>query len=118
MKTQEFTTGYFHRLVRQVFSESGEDVVFYLIFLLALPVFLHLITGLFWQLRNLSTHRTMFSDTAIFSFLLTMSCSGLNWEKYLLPVIPFAILSLSGLGKIVQSREGQKNNSGQLIHSI
>ncbi|OGB60630.1 MAG: hypothetical protein A2Y94_03235 [Caldithrix sp. RBG_13_44_9] len=91
-----FTTGYFHRFIRWMVNESCEHLVFYLVFLLSLPVFIHLSIRLYRQRRNRSSQRSLFSDLAIFSFLITMAFSYVNWEKYLLPVIPLAILSILG----------------------
>jgi len=102
-----FTTGYFHRFIRWALPESAEDIVFYLIFLIALPVFIHLAIGLYQQWRLRCSERTLLADLAIFSFLITMSFSYVNWEKYLLPLIPLAILSILGNKDRFNSGEGK-----------
>jgi len=104
-----FTTGYFHRFIRWALPRSVEDIVFYLIFLIALPVFIHLAIGLYqpWRLR--SNQPIMLTDLAIFSFLITMSFSYVNWEKYLLPLIPLAILSVLRNSGRSNSGEGRVN---------
>ena len=104
-----FTTGYFHRFIRWALPRSVEDIVFYLIFLVALPVFIHLAIGLYQQWRLRSNQPIMLTDLAIFSFLITMSFSYVNWEKYLLPLIPLAILSVLRNNGRSNSGEGRVN---------
>lgn len=91
-----YTSGLFHRFVRLAVGESGEHLVFYLTFLLALPLFIHLLISFSKQIRYRSGGPVFFAELAVLFFLFIMAFSYNNWEKYLLPVIPFAILMLTG----------------------
>lgn len=84
-----YTVGFFHRLVKTVFeNQFAEDVVFYIAFLLGLPMIIFVIRDMYlkWQEKNVTF--PLFLDFCIISFLIVMPFSYLCWEKYFLPVLP------------------------------
>lgn len=100
-----YTSGLFHRFVRRVVGESGEHLVFYLTFLFALPLFVHLLISLSKQIRSRSAGPVFFAELATLFFLFIMAFSYNNWEKYLLPVIPFAILMITGKENLLKGKK-------------
>lgn len=90
------TTGYFHRILRRaVGSESIEQLVFYLSFLLALPILLVTMADILKRLRSQRPDVWLFVSLLVPLFLLVMPLSYLHWEKYFIPLMPVMILVLS-----------------------
>jgi hypothetical protein len=90
-----YTTGLFHRAVRTFFqNELVEHIVFYVSFLLGLPVLFFFIRDCYVRISGRQYGIELFLDIAILFFIGTMSFAYMAWEKYFLPVFPLAILRL------------------------
>ena len=88
------TVGYFHRFLRLVCSRTGNQIVFYLLFLAALPVLLSIVTGCYTRLSRHDTSFPLLWGFCVVSFLLVMPMSYLTWEKYFILVLPPALMLL------------------------
>lgn len=88
------TVGFFHKFIRYVMGARWEDVVFYVAFLLGLPVLLSILSDFWKRLNAHDFHLAFFFDLSIILFLIIMPFSYLVWEKYFLPVIPLAALHI------------------------
>lgn len=87
-----FTVGYFHRLLTMVFPDGLVDIIFYLTYLLSLPVLLDFLSAL---ISDIKLKRLGLRSLSVFTFvfyLIVMSFSYLVWEKYFVPVLPLVIL--------------------------
>ncbi len=89
-----FTVGFFHRFLRGTFGENREHIIFFLIFLLSLPIFYSFCYDLYYRLKKHLYDFQLFLNLSIISFLILMPFSYVNWEKYFLPVIPIASLQI------------------------
>jgi 4-amino-4-deoxy-L-arabinose transferase-like glycosyltransferase len=88
------TVGYFHRFLRLVCSRTSNQIVFYLLFLAALPVLLSIVTGCYTRLSRHDTSFPLLWGFCVVSFLLVMPMSYLTWEKYFILVLPPALMLL------------------------
>lgn len=87
------TVGVFHRFVRYMLGQSfWEHAVFYVAFVLAVPVLCSLAADLYQRYRQKLFDIKLYLDLAVFAFLAVMPFSYLGWEKYFLPVVPLLIL--------------------------
>ncbi|UCF63241.1 MAG: hypothetical protein JSW33_11800 [bacterium] len=94
MAIEIYTVGFFHKFVRLTIGSSLEHYVFYLSYLLSLPVLLTLLIDIYGKVKNRTPDGLLMVNLCIVFFLLIMPFSYLNWEKYFLPVIPLAIISI------------------------
>ena len=94
------TVGLFHKLLVRV-NDAGwfSQAVFYPAFLLALPLLWFVVRDLWRRLRDNSLALPLLLDLVILLFLIVMPFSYLNWEKYLMPLLPAAILRLAMIGR-------------------
>jgi len=97
MAVDVFTVGFFHRFIRMILGSSAEHYVFYLIFLLSLPVVLWIIRDIYFQLKCGKPNAFLLMNISILLFLIIMPFSYLNWEKYFLPIIPIALVQILGI---------------------
>jgi len=88
------TVGYFHRFLRLVGSRTSNQIVFYLLFLAALPVLLSIVKGCYTRLSRHDTSFPLLWGFCVVSFLLVMPMSYLTWEKYFILVLPPALMLL------------------------
>jgi 4-amino-4-deoxy-L-arabinose transferase-like glycosyltransferase len=88
------TVGYFHRFLRLVCLRTSNQIVFYLLFLAALPVLLSIVTGCYTRLSRHDTSVPLLWGFSVVSFLLVMPMSYLTWEKYFILVLPPALMLL------------------------
>lgn len=89
------TVGLFHRLLRYLVGQGfWEHAVFYLGFVLAVPVIFSLGNDVIQRCRQHLCDNKLFLDLAVISFLVVMPFSYLGWEKYFLPVVPLLILRI------------------------
>ncbi len=94
MEVDVYTVGYFHRLVRLVLDVQYEDIVFFLSFILGLPIVIGIMRDCYirWKFNDLAF--LFFVDLSILMFLVIMPFSYLVWEKYFLPVVPLGTIHL------------------------
>ncbi len=89
------TVGLFHRLlVRIVAAPWFSQAVFYLAFALGLPLVIVVLWDTCERLRSREPDLLLLLNFMIILFLVVMPFSYLTWEKYLVPLLPFAILRL------------------------
>ncbi|UCE23307.1 MAG: glycosyltransferase family 39 protein [Candidatus Zixiibacteriota bacterium] len=87
------TVGLFHRLLKATLGgEMLIHSVFYVCFLLAMPVVIHLLVDCYLRLRRRILDRQFYLDLAIISFFFVMPFSYLSWEKYFMPAVPLFVL--------------------------
>lgn len=88
-------TGFFHRLVALILSASWFfHIIFFLSFLLGLPVILRVIKDMAVNARKRNFGFAFTLDLSIILFFIIMPFSYLAWEKYLLPVLPLILARL------------------------
>jgi len=89
------TVGLFHRFIRYLIGEGFfEHAVFYVGFVLAVPVLYSLATDLYQRLQQRLFDIKLFLDLAVIAFMLVMPFSYLGWEKYFMPVVPLLIMRI------------------------
>lgn len=87
------TVGLFHRFLKALLlGEFWIQVVFYLSFLLAMPVVIRLAGDCYRRFKRRLHDTPLFLDLAILAFFVVMPFSYLSWEKYLMPMLPLFIL--------------------------
>lgn len=89
------TVGLFHKFLKLTIGKQAlEDIAFYLIFLLGLPVAFYFVRDSYlkWQRRELDF--LFLLDLSIMAFLLVMPFSYLCWEKYFLPLLPLGTIRI------------------------
>jgi 4-amino-4-deoxy-L-arabinose transferase-like glycosyltransferase len=91
-----YTVGFFHRFIRMILGSSSEHFVFYIMFLISLPVVLSVIKDAYFQVIHKNLTAFLFTNLSIIFFLIIMPFSYLNWEKYFLPIIPIAFIQMLG----------------------
>jgi hypothetical protein len=93
------TVGLFHRLLKLI-EPSGTlaDAVFYLGFLVALGILWEGMRPVLLLVKKRRFAPALLPACAVACFLLVMPWSYLHWEKYFLPIIPFALLMISEAG--------------------
>jgi len=94
------TVGYFHKLVKMIMpSVAAERIFFWLVFFVSLILVYRLGRELFRAFKFKECNNNTVFILAIFVFLLMMPFSYQVWEKYLLPLIPMAAVSILEYGK-------------------
>jgi len=88
------TVGLFHKVVRSVLGTQYEQILFFLFFLLDLPIVLGMIESCYQRIKSPDLDFLLFIDLAILTFLLMMPFFYLVWEKYFHPVMPLAAIYL------------------------
>jgi 4-amino-4-deoxy-L-arabinose transferase-like glycosyltransferase len=88
------TVGLFHRLLRLSVGHPLEHGVFYLCFLLGLPILLLIIRNFYVQWQSKTVSFSLFTNLLILAFFAIMPFSYLGWEKYFLPIVPFVAMQL------------------------
>jgi len=87
--------GQFHRILKIVLgNEFLIHMGFAVCFLFALPMVLYLTRDLFTRIREMRIDFRFLLGLSVAVFLVMMPFSYLGWEKYLMPVIPGAIVYL------------------------
>lgn len=97
------TVGFYHRSVRYIAGERWEQLVLYLSFLLGLPLVIALVKDGYRRWERSDLDFVFFLDLTIMTFFILMPFSYLNWEKYILLVLPVMILQILLLRKEEQS---------------
>ena len=86
-------TGFVYRLAQWVSpGRIGLHAVFYLAFALGLIMLVDMVHDFVKRIKNHALDRTWFYETVVLTFLVLMPFSYMCWEKYFLPVLPFALL--------------------------
>ena len=91
IEVNKLTVGYFHRFLTLFLNDTMIHVVFYLCFLLALPLLLTFIFNAISNFRNRNFSLVFLSELSLLFFLITMSFSYLLWEKYFIPILPLVL---------------------------
>ncbi len=87
--------GQFHRILKLILgNEFLIHIGFAICFLLTLPMVFSLLRDLFLRIRGMQIDLRFLFGLSIVIFLVMMPFSYLGWEKYLMPVIPGAIVYL------------------------
>jgi len=86
--------GFFHKLAASSGMLLIEKMIFYVCFLLAIPVLVKIVTDFIKGIRNKQFDLFFIAQLGVFSFMLIMPLSYMLWEKYFIPVIVLLILSL------------------------
>ncbi|MEW5993728.1 MAG: hypothetical protein AB1744_04950 [Candidatus Zixiibacteriota bacterium] len=102
------TVGLLHRFLRSIWSiEVFAQTIFYLGFLLGLPIVLTAAKDTYQRLRNRDLTFPLFLDLCILAFLMVMPFSYLAWEKYFMPLVPLASIRI-----LLTDYERQRGNPG------
>lgn len=95
MMIDRYTTGFFHHAVRSVTrSDALVHVVYFILYMAAIPVIWYIIHALVLGLRRKCIDFSFFLDLCIVSFLLIMPFAYMAWEKYFLLILPIGIMRL------------------------
>lgn len=87
------TIGLYHRFLVSVAGHGSiEQAVFYAGFLVGLIVLLSVVRRVVAQFRQSANTELLLYSLMVLAFLLVMPFSYLCWEKYIMPLIPAAIL--------------------------
>ena len=87
--------GQFHRILRLFFdNEFMVHMAFAACFLLALPIVFYMMVDVVKHVRARKTDAHLLAAICILIFMSMMPFSYLGWEKYLMPVVPTAIVYL------------------------
>lgn len=89
------TVGFFHRLIRTIIGQQWEQLIFFIAFVMSLPILFSIGNDLYQRLKSHKFDFIFILDLSVFSFLLIMPFSYLNWEKYFLPLIPITMLQIT-----------------------
>jgi hypothetical protein len=89
------TVGFFHRFTRKMIGQQWEQLIFFITFVMSLPILFSFGNDLYHRWKNRIFDFMFLLDLSVFSFLLIMPFSYLNWEKYLLPLIPVTMLQIT-----------------------
>ena len=93
------TVGLFHRLLKKVFPSTAlEQTVLFLAFALGLPVLVFIARDAWERGKDRRIDLPLLLDLSILTFFLIMPFSYLNWEKYILPLVPLGSIRLALLG--------------------
>lgn len=90
------TVGFFHRFIRWSLGGAGEYAIFYILFLLSLPIVIRVIQDTYEQIKSRNSNAFLLTNLSIILFLVIMPFSYLNWEKYFLPLVPIALVQILG----------------------
>ncbi|MEW6411526.1 MAG: hypothetical protein AB1483_03530 [Candidatus Zixiibacteriota bacterium] len=89
------TVGLFNRILLTVLPDARlVHGVFYLCFLLAIPILIWVAKDLVTRYRKDNFDTELFLSLAIIAFFVVMPFSYLGWEKYFMPVVPLVILRI------------------------
>lgn len=92
---EQFTVGFFHRAIRIWPGEQFEQIIFFLCFVLAMPILLTFLGDLYQRIKNRNLDFIFFLTLSIVLFLIVMPFSYLAWEKYFLPLLSIIALFLA-----------------------
>ena len=89
------TFGFFQKFIRNIFENMLiEDIIFYITFILGLPILIFVVKDIFYKLQEQSPDFSLLLDLTIITFLLIMPISYLVWEKYFLLLLPLATVRI------------------------
>ena len=89
------TVGLFNKLLVWVNpAECFDQVVFYICFMLGLPVLITIVSSIWSKVKQKNVDFALLLDLSIVSFLVILPFSYLGWEKYFVPLVPILILRL------------------------
>lgn len=92
------TVGLFHKTLVAVGGPGWiPHAVFFLGFVLGLPVVIQIAKSAFARIRAGQRDLLLLLDLSILLFLIVMPFSYLNWEKYLMPLVPLAAIRIAAL---------------------
>lgn len=86
-----FTVGYFHRFLKMFLSDGMVHIVFYLTYLMSLPVLISFISSALDDFKQKRIGLRFLCAVTFLFFLLVMPFSYLVWEKYFIPVLPVVV---------------------------
>ncbi len=86
------TVGYFHKFLHYIGLQNHTYWIFYVFFLISLPVFATLVMDLIKDIRLKTLKASTNTALVIVMFYLIMPLSYLSWEKYFIPLVPFWII--------------------------
>lgn len=89
------TVGFFHKFLTLALKiQFLENLVFYLMFLLGLPIVFYFMKDFYLKWRREDFDFSFLLDLSILLFLIVMPFSYLCWEKYFLPLVPLASIRI------------------------
>jgi hypothetical protein len=89
------TVGLFNKLLVWINpAEWFDQTVFYICFMLGLPVLITIVTSIWSKVKQKKVDFAVLLDLSVASFLVIMPFSYLGWEKYFVPLVPILILRL------------------------
>lgn len=89
------TVGLFNKLLVWIYSaEWFDQVVFFICFMLGLPVLIAIVSSIWCVIKQSKADFATLLDLSVVSFLLIMPFSYLGWEKYFVPLVPFLVIRL------------------------
>jgi 4-amino-4-deoxy-L-arabinose transferase-like glycosyltransferase len=87
------TVGLFHRLLQWIYpGRFFEQVIFYLAFLLGLPILIFVIESAYQKIKQRDCSFSLFLDLSILMFLIVLPFSYMCWEKYFMPLVPLVTI--------------------------
>lgn len=90
-----YTVGLFNKLLVWLNQAVWFDqAIFYICFLLGLPILMTLVHSIWKNIKNNKIEITTLLDLSLVSFLLIMPFSYLGWEKYFVPMVPLMVIRL------------------------
>jgi hypothetical protein len=95
VKSQIYTVGFFQNLLGQLTDSARlEQVVFFVTFLLGLPIVFAYLRDGYMKFRQRDFGFPFLLDLSIITFLATMPFSYHCWEKYFLPLVPLSAIRI------------------------
>ncbi len=92
------TVGLFHKALVALNGPAWiPHAVFFLGFVLGLPIVIQVVRSAHARIRAGQRDLPLLLDLSILLFLIVMPFSYLNWEKYLLPLVPLAAIRIAAL---------------------
>jgi membrane-associated HD superfamily phosphohydrolase len=92
------TVGLFHKaLTVQQAPGWIPHAVFFIGFVLGLPIIIQIVRSTYARIRAGQRDLLLLLDLSILLFLIVMPFSYLNWEKYLMPLVPLAAIRMAAL---------------------
>ncbi len=89
----KYTTGFFHRALKNILIyDMLVHVVYFLLFMAAIPVIWCIVRDLYWRIRQKHIDLSLFLDLSMLCYLIIMPFAYMAWEKYFLLILPFGIL--------------------------
>ena len=100
-QTHFVTIGLFHRFLKLILKNQFlEHSIFFVAFFAGLPVVFYFFRDCYTKWKESDFSYLFFLDLSIIVFLIIMPFAHLNWEKYILPLVPLASMRILFIGHV------------------